>query len=62
IRFRLQKTRSIIIETKRQPASTQHDYDENRSAYLNSLAFTFLRFWKHEIFHQTKQSIGGNFA
>ncbi|WP_158535663.1 DUF559 domain-containing protein, partial [Kingella kingae] len=34
---------------------TQQDYDEIRSADLNSLGFTVLRFWNHEILQQTNE-------
>ena len=34
----------LIIEADGSQHQTQQDYDENRSAYLNSLGFTVLRF------------------
>ncbi|CRZ19865.1 Protein of uncharacterised function (DUF559) [Kingella kingae] len=45
----------LIIEADGSQHQTQQDYDENRSAYLNSLGFTFLRFWNHEILQQTNE-------
>lgn len=45
----------LIIEADGSQHQTQQDYDENRSAYLNSLGFTVLRFWNHEILQQTNE-------
>lgn len=45
----------LIIEADGSQHQMQQDYDENRSAYLNSLGFTVLRFWNHEILQQTNE-------
>ena len=45
----------LIIEADGSQHQMQQDYDENCSAYLNSLGFTVLRFWNHEILQQTNE-------
>ena len=42
-----------VIEADGGQHTEQAAYDHARTAYLNSLGFTVLRFWNHEILQQT---------
>ena len=46
-------TPKLIIEADGGQHTEQAAYDHARTAYLNSLGFTVLRFWNHEILQQT---------
>ena len=46
-------TPKLIIEADGGQHTEQVAYDHARTAYLNSLGFTVLRFWNHEILQQT---------
>ena len=43
----------LIVEADGGQHTEQAAYDHARTAYLNSLGFTVLRFWNHEILQQT---------
>ncbi|WP_413462812.1 DUF559 domain-containing protein [Kingella kingae] len=45
----------LIIETKRQPASTRKIMMKSAAHIINGLGFTFLRFWNHEILQLTEK-------
>ncbi|HFC8843065.1 TPA: DUF559 domain-containing protein [Neisseria oralis] len=46
-------TPKLIVEADGGQHTEQAAYDHARTAYLNSLGFTVLRFWNHEILQQT---------
>ncbi|QMT37409.1 endonuclease domain-containing protein [Neisseria sicca] len=46
-------TPKLIVEADGGQHAEQAAYDHARTAYLNSLGFTVLRFWNHEILQQT---------
>ncbi|HHA3733804.1 TPA: DUF559 domain-containing protein [Neisseria meningitidis] len=46
-------TPKLIVEADGGQHAEQAVYDHARTAYLNSLGFTVLRFWNHEILQQT---------
>ena len=46
-------TPKLIIEADGGQHTERAAYDNARTAYLNSLGFTVLRFWNHEILQQT---------
>lgn len=46
-------TPKLIVEADGGQHAEQAGYDHARTAYLNSLSFTVLRFWDHEILQQT---------
>ena len=46
-------TPKLIIEADGRQHTEQAAYDHARTAHLNSLGFTVLRFWNHEILQQT---------
>ena len=46
-------TPKLIVEADGGQHTKQAAYDHARTAYLNSLGFTVLRFWNHEILQQT---------
>ena len=46
-------TPKLIVEADGGQHTEQAAYDHERTAYLNSLGFTVLRFWNHEILQQT---------
>lgn len=45
-------TPKLIVEADGGQHTGQAAYDHARTAYLNSLGFTVLRFWNHEILQQ----------
>ena len=53
-------TPKLIIEADGGQHTEQAAYDHARTAYLNSLGFTVLRFWNHEYFAADKRRTGGN--
>ena len=46
-------TPKLIVEADGGQHTERAAYDHARTAYLNSLGFTVLRFWNHEILQQT---------
>ena len=46
-------TPKLIVEAYGGQHTEQAAYDHARTAHLNSLGFTVLRFWNHEILQQT---------
>ena len=44
----------LIIEADGGQHVEQMAYDERRTAYLQSIGYRVLRFWNHEIFHETQ--------
>ena len=46
-------TPKLIVEADGGQHTEQAAYDHARTVYLNSLGFTVLRFWNHEILQQT---------
>ena len=46
-------TPKLIVKADGGQHTEQAAYDHARTAYLNSLGFTVLRFWNHEILQQT---------
>lgn len=43
----------LVVEADGSQHALQQEYDQERTAYLNALGFTVLRFWNHEILQQT---------
>lgn len=48
----------LIVEADGGQHGEQQAYDQARTAYLQSLGFTVLRFWNHEILQQTESVLG----
>ncbi len=48
-------TPKLIVEADGGQHAEQAGYDAERTAYLNSLGFTVLRFWNNEILRQTDE-------
>jgi len=44
----------LIIEADGGQHVDQAAYDERRTVYLERMGYTVLRFWNHEIFHETQ--------
>ncbi|MDO5090119.1 MAG: endonuclease domain-containing protein [Cardiobacteriaceae bacterium] len=44
----------LVVEADGGQHGEQQAYDQARTAYLQSLGFTVLRFWNHEILQQTE--------
>ena len=48
-------TLKLIVEADGEQHIEQAAYNHVRTAYLNKLGFTVLRFWNHEILQQTNE-------
>jgi very-short-patch-repair endonuclease len=47
-------SRKLIIEIDGGQHATQHEYDQERTAWLNSQGFRVLRFWNNEVLANTE--------